>query len=68
MCQPGLPAPQGLSQLGSPGLELFHRAKSLSDLFSVGAALRSPSPGDKSVINKLRQKIHLFCIVQHLSS
>ena len=26
---PGLPFPHGLSQLGSPGLDAFHRAKSL---------------------------------------
>ncbi len=28
MCQPGRPGPQGLSHVGSPGFELFHRAKS----------------------------------------
>ena len=28
MCQPGRPGPQGLSHDGSPGLELFHKAKS----------------------------------------
>lgn len=26
---PGLPFPHGLSQLGSPGLDAFHKAKSL---------------------------------------
>ena len=29
---PGLPFPHGLSQLGSPGLDAFHNAKSLHDL------------------------------------
>ena len=29
---PGLPFPHGLSQLGSPGLDAFHNAKSLHHL------------------------------------
>ena len=28
MCQPGRPGPQGLSQVGSPGLDIFHSTKS----------------------------------------
>merc|ERR1719502_741232 len=32
MCQPGLPAPHGLSQVGSPGLDAFQSAKSRSSL------------------------------------
>ncbi len=34
-----LPAPQGLGQLGSPGFDRFHRAKSLGDRFSWPPAL-----------------------------
>ena len=33
MCHPGLPWPHPLHQVDSPGLDFFHRAKSLSDLF-----------------------------------
>lgn len=37
ICHPGLPAPgpQGLGHHGSPGLDPFHRAKSIADLLSV---------------------------------
>ena len=48
MCQPGLPLPQGLSQAGSPGLEAFHRTKSLRDRFScmcLSTAVRTPGAG-----------------------
>lgn len=33
MCQPGLPAPHGLSQDGSPGFADFQRVKSVVDFF-----------------------------------
>ena len=56
MCQPGRPEPQGDSQNGSPGLLAFHKAKSRSDLFSVGAFdfERSPSPVTISQIDDIR--------------
>jgi hypothetical protein len=36
MCHPGrpVPGPQGLGQNGSPGLDAFHRAKSIAHLLS----------------------------------
>lgn len=46
MCHPGRPLPQGHGQDGSPGLEAFHRAKSLGDRFSLRRSaemLRSPA-------------------------
>lgn len=46
MCQPGRPLPHGHGQDGSPGLEAFHRAKSLGDRFSLKRSaemLRSPA-------------------------
>ena len=42
MCQPGRPLPQGLSHAGSPGLALFHRAKSPGD--RLRSAMSPPSP------------------------
>ncbi len=42
MCQPGRPLPQGLSHEGSPGLALFHRAKSAGECFR--SAISPPSP------------------------
>ena len=36
MCQPGRPGPHGLSHAGSPGLELFQRAKSPGFRFGGG--------------------------------
>lgn len=42
ICHPGLPAPHGDGQLGSPALLLFHNAKSFGDLFSAVSSDRSP--------------------------
>lgn len=42
-CAPGRPAPQGDSQLGSPGLPAFQSAKSLALRFSSVSKLASPS-------------------------
>ena len=42
MCQPGRPLPHGLSQAGSPGFAVFHRAKSPGDRFLEPAAPPSP--------------------------
>ena len=39
ICQPGRPLPQGESQLISPGLALFHSAKSNGFLFLASSAL-----------------------------
>ena len=39
ICQPGRPLPQGESHIGSPGLDAFHRAKSLALLFSASAVI-----------------------------
>jgi len=47
---PGLPNPQSLSQAGSPFLEFFHNAKSLSDFFSEVAAANDPSPSDNNFL------------------
>ena len=45
MCQPGLPGPQGESQVGSPGLAAFHNAKSLwSLLLEPVPSTRPPAP------------------------
>jgi hypothetical protein len=43
MCHPGRPAPQGDSQVGSPGLAAFHSAKSPGLLFRESTATRSPA-------------------------
>ena len=43
ICQPGRPLPQGLSQYGSPGFALFHRAKSMGSSFSSPTATRAPA-------------------------
>ena len=48
ICQPGLPWPQGLFQLGSPGFDFFQRAKWFSALFSEPSALKSPSPSARA--------------------
>lgn len=47
----GLTFPQGESHEGSPGLEAFHRAKSLGDFFSLNLSaemLRSPTSTDRT--------------------
>src|SRR5215217_6552652 len=46
MCQPGRPGPHGLSQVGSPGLEAFHSAKSSGLLLTLVAqgAIRREAP------------------------
>ena len=46
-----LTLPQGESQAGSPGLLAFHKAKSLSDLFSPRSWLNSPER--KKIIDQL---------------
>jgi hypothetical protein len=43
MCQPGRPAPQGLSQHGSPGLAAFHSAKSAAPRLRLSTATRCPA-------------------------
>ena len=43
VCQPGRPAPQGASQLGSPRLAFFHSAKSSGERFSSLASTRAPA-------------------------
>ena len=45
MCQPGRPGPQGLGQLGSPGLLAFQTAKSAGSALpgTPSSALRSSS-------------------------
>lgn len=54
----GLTFPQGESHEGSPGLEAFHRAKSLGDFFSLNLSaemLRSPTSTDRTH-NRLKTK------------
>ena len=43
MCHPGRPGPQGESQVGSPGLADFHRAKSEGLRLRLSSATRSPA-------------------------
>ena len=43
MCQPGRPGPQGLSQVGSPGLAAFHSAKSAGLRLRESTSTRSPA-------------------------
>ncbi len=43
MCQPGRPGPQGESQVGSPGLADFQRAKSEGLRLRLSRATRSPA-------------------------
>jgi len=43
VCQPGRPAPQGASQLGSPGLAFFHSTKSSAERFSSSASILAPA-------------------------
>ena len=43
MCQPGRPGPQGLSQVGSPGLAAFHSTKSAGWRLAALTATRSPA-------------------------
>ncbi len=43
MCQPGRPAPHGLSQDGSPGLAAFHTAKSSLSSLPGSPSTRAPS-------------------------
>ena len=45
---PGRPLPQGEGQVGSPGLEAFHSAKSRGLRFSLVAKSASPSPASSS--------------------
>src|SRR3990167_8625548 len=42
MCQPGRPAPQGDSQLGSPGLTPFHSTKSSGSCLASSTSIRAP--------------------------
>ena len=51
MCQPGRPGPQGLGQEGSPGLAVFHKAKSAALRFR--SAVLPPSPCISSVLRLL---------------
>ena len=48
MCHPGLPLPQGLGQLGSPGWDAFQSAKSARDRFSATFFVKAPSPSAES--------------------
>ena len=48
MCQPGRPSPHGDCHAGSPGLELFQRAKSFGFFFSAASPASSPSPSAMS--------------------
>ncbi len=48
VCQPGRPGPHGDSQLGSPSLAFFHRAKSSGDRLSSLASTRAPACSDSS--------------------
>jgi hypothetical protein len=43
MCHPGRPGPQGLSQVGSPGLAPFHSTKSAGLRLAALTATRSPA-------------------------
>lgn len=43
MCHPGLPGPQGLGQLISPGLADFQSAKSAGPRFRESTSTRSPA-------------------------
>jgi hypothetical protein len=43
MCQPGLPGPQGLSHVGSPGLAAFQSTKSKGLRLRSSTATRSPA-------------------------
>ena len=48
ICQPGRPLPQGESQDGSPGLDIFQRAKSRDDRFSESSAERAPAKNKRA--------------------
>ena len=48
VCQPGRPRPQGESQLGSPALAFFHKAKSSGERLSSLASTRAPTCNDSS--------------------
>jgi hypothetical protein len=49
MCQPGLPAPHGLGQAGSPGLAAFHSAKSIGWRLRASTSTRAPARMSPSV-------------------
>ena len=48
MCQPGRPMPQGLGHEGSPGLLVFHRAKSTLERFSFNLSADTLSSPEQS--------------------
>ena len=54
MCHPGRPGPQGESQVGSPGLADFHRAKSEGLRLRLSSATRSPA-----LLSSYMHQLHL---------
>lgn len=64
----GLTFPHGESHDGSPGLDAFHRAKSLGDFFSPSLSaetLRSPAGGKEGApqwehVNRPQKVIHIY--------
>ena len=52
MCHPGRPLPHGESHDGSPGFDIFHKAKSVSLRFSGDfSSVRAPSPSANALLS-----------------
>ena len=58
MCHPGRPAPQGATQLGSPGLAFFQRTKSSGERLSSSASIRAPARSDARAYRLLVLRSH----------
>lgn len=52
MCQPGRPGPQVDGQAGSPGLDVFHNAKSAAERLPV-EVVKEPAPTRSHQLSEL---------------